>query len=113
MLGIHRPTFGVLSGSGPFDAEGLPGPAAVTEAPALGHFRGAVLDAVLICTWGATEGLLALRRALAFVPGAPWAGEHPLLQTHLLTVSGRKHKEQGLSTKPQADKPQSLTYMSV
>ena len=81
------PTFWVLAGRAALHAEGLPGAVALGEAPALGHFAGALLHDVL-STGGAAHSLpWPLGGALPLGARAPGAGEDPLLQARLLTTT--------------------------
>lgn len=80
------PTFRVLPGRGAPGAEGLPGTAAVPEAPALGHLAGAVLQALVGA--GRPPHGLPLGGPLPLGGRAAGAGEDTVFQTDLLTAPG-------------------------
>jgi len=69
----------------------LPGSAAVSEAPALGHFARAVLDALVSA--GGPPDALSLWRAFPFGASTAGTGEDTIFQTDLLTVQRNTLKQ--------------------
>lgn len=84
-------TFRVLPRRRSLDAERLPGSAAVSEAPALGHFARAVLDALVSA--GGPPDALSLWRAFPFGASTAGTGEDTIFQTDLLTVQRNTLKQ--------------------